>query len=92
MNHNRNNKRRVCNMSKHDGKKLTYAALHSPIFVPGYGQTSNTLTSSLSGTNKGVDMTVCDPFVELKIEDKNKKMVTVLVPITQFSHLVTEPG
>lgn len=78
-------------MSKYDGKKLTYAALHSPVFVPGYGQTSNTLTSTPSGTNRGVQMVVSDPFVELKIEDKMKKMVTVLVPITQFSHLVTEP-
>lgn len=78
-------------MSKYDGKKLTYAALHSPVFVPGYGQTSNTLTSTPSGVNKGVDMTVQYPFVEVRLEDKMKKMVTVLVPITQFSHMVTAP-
>lgn len=76
-------------MSKVDGKKVTYAALHYPIFVPGSGQVGPTLTAQLSNGSKQAEMTLELPFVRVVVENKGSK-TTLMVPLTSFTHMVVD--
>jgi hypothetical protein len=77
-------------MSKLNGKSVSYGALHGPIFTPEVGQMGPTLTKDSSGHSKGVKMTIEEPFVVVEVKNKNGKIVEIAVPITNFSHMVTE--
>jgi len=68
--------------------KVTYAALHFPIFVPQVGQFGPTLTTTGSGAAKGIKMTLEGNFVTLEVQDKNGKPNEILVPLTSFTHMV----
>lgn len=74
--------------SQHNGKKITYATLTGPIFIPGFGQLNQNISSTGDGLHKGVDMTIHEPWVLLEVKDKVSKPVSILVPCSSFTHMV----
>jgi len=77
-------------MSKFDGRKLSYACLHYPIFVPDCAQVGPTLTQVGTGTGKAIDMTIEGDSVVCVIKGKTTT-VTLLIPKTSFTHTVLAP-
>ena len=59
------------------GTKIKYAVLHDVLFIPGAGQFGPTLTSTPSGTQKGVTMVLTGDMLSIS----PKKGVTMLLPI-----------
>lgn len=78
-------------MSKYDGRKLSYACLHYPIFVPDCAQVGPTLTKAGTGTGKAVDMTVEGDSIVCVLTGKTGQTVTLLIPKTSFTHTVLAP-
>jgi hypothetical protein len=74
--------------SKINGKELSYAVLHNPIFIPDAGQFGPTLSKTTNGMFKGVKMTIEEPWVILEIQNKLGQLVTVPVPLEMFTHTV----
>lgn len=75
-------------MSAINGKKLTHATLHNPIFVEDIGSIGSSLHAAHNGLHKAVDMTIDEPFVILRIKDRAGNEKVVPVPITGFTHMV----
>lgn len=80
-------------MSKFDSKKVMKAKLHVSIHHPEAGNFGPALELKGSAETKPVlDMTLCEPFVEVvlpSIQDK-KKGIKVLVPISGFLSICVE--
>lgn len=76
-------------MSALNGKKLKYATLHYPLFVPGLGTIGPTLSNDNSATHKAIEMIVDEPFVSLK-GTTNGKSYTMYIPLTSFTHMVLD--
>jgi hypothetical protein len=76
-------------MSEMNGKKLRGAQMHENFFYPGLGEIKKELSAVDSGMNNAVDMTIDEPFVVLRLNDKKSKAsYTIPVPITNFKYLV----
>jgi len=75
-------------MSELNGKEVVYGVTAAPMFVPGCGSVGPTLTSSDGVVHKNITMTLDGSFVVAKVKDKVNQTVTVLIPITSFTHMV----
>ncbi len=70
-------------------REVTYARMHSTIFVPNAGQFGPELNSTSGTASKGINMTLEDGLVTCKLPHKNgKTILTVLIPVTNFTNLV----
>lgn len=76
-------------MSKLNGKKLSFARIVAPAFVPNFGELKGDLQTSTPGT-KVLSMTVDEPFIMVDVKDKLSQSLTIAVPLTSFSHVVAE--
>ena len=77
-----------------DGRKLDYAVLHYPIFIPEVGNFPATLAGRKVENIQGKihDMTVHGDYVLLKeVNYKTKKPVEIWIPLISFTHLVPAP-
>ena len=66
-------------------RKLKYAVVHGIIKVPDAAQVGPTLSSTATGANKGLTMTLDNGTVKIDIPMATK-VVTVYVPESNFSH------
>lgn len=74
-------------MSKYEGRRVTYAVAHGVIHVPFMGQIGPTLGGEGS-VNRPVKMTIQEPFILLEVDDKTNRTFSILVPLTNFSHIL----
>ncbi len=72
----------------YDGTEIAYGVLVSTIFVPSTGPVGPTLVAGGDIVHKDVKMTLAGQFVKLTVRDKALKPITILVPVTSFTHLV----
>jgi hypothetical protein len=78
-------------MSQVNGRAVKAALMHNNIFFPGIGEIKKELNTADTQTQKGIKMTVSEPFVVLEIKDKVNTIKEVAVPLTNFSYLVLAP-
>jgi hypothetical protein len=75
-------------MSNVNGRKVKLATMHANMFIPGVGDIRKELSSTDDGINKAVGMVIDEPFVVVTLKDKGGNVLTVPVPLTNFSHMV----
>jgi hypothetical protein len=72
-----------------EGKKVTYAKMHAGIHTPQSGQLKDTLTAVGDPSNAPVKMVIEGGFVKVTAKNAStKREVDILVPLTNFTHLV----
>lgn len=74
-------------------QKVKQAEMHSDMFVPGAdpGNVRKELNANTSVTNRGIDMSLEGHLVTLNLPQKNgTKILTVLVPVSNFKYLIVE--
>ncbi len=64
--------------------------MHENSFYPGVGEIKKELSAVDNGLNRGIKMTIDEPWIILEVPDKaNKNRVHVVpVPISNFKHVV----
>lgn len=78
-------------MSKVNGKNVLAASLHENLFVPGVGEIRKELSSTASGLNKAIKMTIDEPFLLLEIEaPQARRTFTISVPLSNFKHILID--
>jgi len=78
-------------MSKLDGRVVTYARMHTTVFVPGFGQFGPELSNTQTPTTKACEMTVSGDVVLCNLKDKVGKTVEMVIPFTNFTNFVVRP-
>jgi hypothetical protein len=74
---------------------ITYAHLHKPLFVPGFGSTKSQLNTRLSdaGTQvQSMSLSEGGTYVTVTFKNREAKIVTAMVPVTNFELLVPTEG
>lgn len=75
-------------MSDINGKSVTYAKLHAPIFIPKVGNLKDTLEPGSNHDTKTLKLEVQEPWILAEFKDEVGKKVSVALPTTSFSHVV----
>jgi hypothetical protein len=75
-------------MSDFSGKTVTYAKLHTHLFVPGVGNLTDTLESNNPAISKSVVMVLADNFIVAKFKDAVGKPIVSLIPLTSVANMV----
>ena len=78
-------------MSKLNGRTVTYARMHTTVFVPGFGQFGPELSAIQTPTTKACDMVVEGEVVLCSLKDKVGKTVEMVIPFTNFTNFVVRP-
>lgn len=76
-----------------NNRKITYAALHTPLFVPGYGSLGDKLNAVGDAVHPAVEMSYDGELIRVGIKAKNNpsKVCEVWVPISSVAYLVLAP-
>jgi hypothetical protein len=79
-------------MSKYDSKPVTYAVMHTVEHTPQTGQFGPTLSAIGDSRLKGTPMRISEPWIEVHVPAAKdpSKIIKVLIPITNFKHVVIE--
>jgi hypothetical protein len=76
-------------MNEFSGKAVEHAVTHSVMHYPGVGQFGPTLNvHQLASSVKVTSMTMGDSFVSVEIKGPQLATATIVIPLSNFSHIV----
>jgi hypothetical protein len=76
-------------MNEFAGKAIEHAVTHSVMHYPGIGQFGPTMNvKQLASSVKVTNMTMGDSFVAVNVEGPQKQTAIILIPLSNFSHIV----
>ncbi len=71
-----------------DSVKLKAASMHANMFYPSVGEIKKELRAAHDGVNKETKLWLEGQFVRLELKSQAGPMVTLLVPVSNFTLLV----